>query len=263
MICASYGQDLADDLAAACQRIMRSPFYRALFGNLVGDRQAVNDFATKCGGKRLAISVGGALTGRGADVIVVDDPQKADEAHFEGSRKATYTWFDNVLLSRLNDKMHGSIIIVMQRLHEDDLVGHVLRQECWDVLSLPAIAEVEECHLIDGPLGRRFFRRSPGQALHPERESAEFLANTRRVISELSFASQYQQNPTSLERISAIEAERGRRFSKAYRSGDHLTLGRLWHCQLTGISENQITDDQAVAAYHEFAAIRERLDNEI
>jgi hypothetical protein len=126
VICASYGQDLAGDLAAACQQIMRSPFYRTLFGNLVGDRQAANDFATKCGGRRLATSVGGALTGRGADVIVIDDPQKADEAHSEASRKATYAWFDNVLLSRLNDKTHGSIIIVMQRLHEDDLVGHVL-----------------------------------------------------------------------------------------------------------------------------------------
>jgi hypothetical protein len=127
---------------------------------------------------------------------------------------------------------------------------------------LPAIAEVEECHLIDGPLGRRFFRRSPGHALHPERESAESLAGTRRAISELSFASQYQQNPTTPERLRAIEAERERRFSVAYRSGDHLTLGRLWHNEWTGVPEDQITDDQAMASYRKFEAIRESLEHE-
>jgi hypothetical protein len=145
------------------------PFYRTHFGDLLGTRQAVNDFDTIGSGRRLATSVGGALTGRGADVIVLDDPQKADEALSETSRKTTHTWFDNTLLSRLNDKTQGSIIIVMQRLHQDDLVGHVLEQGRLDVLSLPAIAEVEECHLIDGPLGRRFFRRRPGDALHPAR----------------------------------------------------------------------------------------------
>ncbi len=190
VICASYGQDLADELAGACRRVMRSPFYRSLFGDVLAGRQAVNDFETVAGGRRLATSVGGVLTGRGADIIVLDDPQKADEALSETSRKATHTWFDNSLLSRLNDKTKGAIIIVMQRLHQDDLVGHVLEQEDWDVLSLPAIAEVDQCHLIQGPLGRRWFRRNAGEILHPARESAVSLANTRRAMSEFSFASQ-------------------------------------------------------------------------
>jgi hypothetical protein len=177
VICASYGQDLADDLATACRRVMRSAFYRTLFGNVLGGRQAVSDFETQRGGRRLATSVGGVLTGRGADIIILDDPQKADDALSETSRKATHTWFDNTLLSRLNDKTKGSIVIVMQRLHQDDLVGHVLEQEDWDVLCLPAIAEVDECHLIDGPLGRRFFTRKAGDILHPARESAVSLAN--------------------------------------------------------------------------------------
>jgi len=64
---------------------------------------------------------------------VLDDPQKADDVLSETTRKATHTWFDNTLLSRLNDKLQGSIIIVMQRLHQDDLVGHVLKQGHWDV----------------------------------------------------------------------------------------------------------------------------------
>jgi predicted phage terminase large subunit-like protein len=198
VICASYGQDLADDLATKCRRLMQSPFYRNLFGDVLGGRQAVSDFETVQGGRRLATSVGGVLTGRGADVIVLDDPMKADEALSETSRKAVHMWFDNTLLSRLNSKANGCIVLVMQRLHQDDLVGHALEQEHWDVLSLPAIAEVDERHLIDGPLGRRFFTRKPGDILHPARESAESLANTRRAISEFSFSSQYQQNPIPL-----------------------------------------------------------------
>lgn len=129
VICVSDGQDPADELATACRRLMRSSFYQALFGPILGGRQAVNDFETTSGGRRLATSVGGVLTGRGADLIVLDDPQKADEALSEASRKATHTWFDNTLLGRFNNKMNGAIIIVMQRLHQDDLVGHVLEQE--------------------------------------------------------------------------------------------------------------------------------------
>jgi predicted phage terminase large subunit-like protein len=198
VICASYGQDLADDLATACRRVMRSPFYRFLFGPILGGRQAINDFETVAGGRRLATSVGGVLTGRGADLIVLDDPQKADEALSETSRKATHTWFDNTLLSRLNDKTKGAIIIVMQRLHQDDLVGHVLEQEDWHVVSLSAIAEVDETFLIESPLGRRTFKRKAGDILHPARENAVSLATTRRAISEFSFAAQYQQNPIPL-----------------------------------------------------------------
>lgn len=198
VICASYGQDLADELAAKCRRVMQSQFYRVLFGNVLDGKQSVSDFETTAGGRRLATSVGGVLTGRGADLIILDDPQKADEALSETSRKAVNTWYDNTLLSRLNDKTKGAIVIVMQRLHQDDLVGHVLEQEKWDVLSLPAIAEVDERHLIDGPLGKRYFVRRPGDILHPEREDAASLAATRSTSGEFTFAAQHQQSPVPL-----------------------------------------------------------------
>ncbi|MGE4173792.1 MAG: hypothetical protein AB7F41_15080 [Methylocystis sp.] len=262
VICASYGQDLADELASACQRVMRSTLYRTLFGDVLGGRQAVNDFETVLGGRRLAASVGGALTGRGADIIILDDPHKGDEALSEASRNTTHSWFENTLLSRLNDKAQGAIIIVMQRLHLEDLVGHLLKKGDWDVLRLPAIAEDEECHLIEGPLGRRFFRRRRGDALHPERESAESLAAIKRSVSVLSFASQYQQSPTSLEQIRARDAELDRRRSEAYEAGDWLTFGRLWHCRWTGTPEDEISDEQAMAAYDEYQAIAERLLDE-
>jgi predicted phage terminase large subunit-like protein len=146
----------------------------------------------------MATSVGGVLTGRGADLIIIDDPLKPDEALSESRRKAVNEWYDHTLVSRLNDKAQGCIIIIMQRLHQDDLVGHVLEQEAWEVLSFPAIAEADEPHLIESPLGRRFFERRVGDILHSERESATTLAQIRETIGEYTFAAQYQQNPTPL-----------------------------------------------------------------
>ena len=77
----------------------------------------------------MATSVGGVLTGRGADFILIDDPMKPCDAMSESRRAGVNDWFDSTLYSRLNEKNNGAIVIVMQRLHEDDLVGHVLKQE--------------------------------------------------------------------------------------------------------------------------------------
>jgi predicted phage terminase large subunit-like protein len=179
---------------------MLSPWYQRLFPTrLISNRQPVHDFATMQLGTRLATSVGGPLTGRGADFIVVDDPMKADDALSESRRKSLKDWYDNTLLSRLNDKAKGYIIIVAQRLHQDDLVGHVLEHEGWEVLSFPAIAEKEETHIIESPFGTRVWKRQAGQALHPKRESLQELSNIRATMTEYNFAAQYQQSPIPLE----------------------------------------------------------------
>jgi len=150
-------------------------------------------------GSRMATSVGGVLTGRGADLIIIDDPLKPDEALSETRRNAVNDWYDHSLLSHLNDKARGCIVIIMQRLHQDDLVGHVLAQEDWDVLSLPAIAEDDETHWIEDILGRRPFLRRAGEALHSERDSLATFEQLRRTHGEYVFASQYQQDPMPLE----------------------------------------------------------------
>ena len=196
IICASYGQDLADKFARDCRTIMSADWYRAIFATRVANRQAVADFMTTEQGVRMSTSVGGVLTGRGADLIIIDDPLKPDEALSETRRMAVNEWYDSTLVSRLNDKANGCIIIIMQRLHQDDLVGHVLEQENWEVLSLPAIAEKDETHVIVNPFGTRLFKRKAGDALHPERESLAVYANIRHTIGEYNFLSQYQQNPS-------------------------------------------------------------------
>jgi predicted phage terminase large subunit-like protein len=199
ILCVSYAQDLADKLARDCRSIMMSPWYRQVFpARLAAHRQAVQEFITTRQGYRLATSTGGVLTGRGADIILIDDPLKPEEALSEAQRQTANDWYDHTLYSRLNDKRHGAIVIIMQRLHEDDLVGHVLGQEPWEVLSFPAIAEAEEAHEIETIWGPRCFARRQGEALHPDREPLETLEHIRRTIGEYNFAGQYQQSPAPL-----------------------------------------------------------------
>jgi hypothetical protein len=138
ILCVSYGQDLADNLARASRKLITSPFYQATFDTRISKmRDTVADFETTKGGSRFSTSVGGVLTGRGADIIVLDDPLKSDDALSETKRTSVNEWYDNTLRSRLNSQERGSIVIIMQRLHADDLVAHVQESDDWDVVSFP------------------------------------------------------------------------------------------------------------------------------
>src|SRR6516165_9720025 len=199
ILCVFYAQDLAGKLARDCRSIMRSPWYRRIFQTrLAPHRQAVQEFITTRQGYRLATSNGGVLTGGGADIILIDDPLKPEEALPDAQRQAANEWFSHTLYSRLNNKRHGAIVVIMQRLHEDDLVGHVLTQEPWEVIRFPAIAEEDEVHEIETIWGPRTFARRRGEALHPDREPLETLDRIRRTTGEYNFAGQYQQSPAPL-----------------------------------------------------------------
>jgi predicted phage terminase large subunit-like protein len=200
ILCASYGQDLSDKLSRDCRTIMGSTWYQRLFPTrLSAQKQSLQEFVTTQQGFRFATSVGGVLTGRGGDVIIIDDPLKPDEALSDTQRKAVNEWYDHTLLSRLNNKQTGCIILIMQRLHEDDLVGHVLEQEAWDLVAFPAIAEQDETHLLDEtPLGQVKFSRRRDEVLHADREPPETLARIRAALGEYNFAGQYQQAPAPL-----------------------------------------------------------------
>jgi predicted phage terminase large subunit-like protein len=200
ILCVSYAQELAEKLSRDCRHVVASRWYRRIFPTRLSPRRnAVAEFETTAQGSRLASSVGGVVTGRGADLIVIDDPLKAEEAPSRARREAANEWFDQTLYSRLDDKERGAIVLVMHRLHEDDLTSHVLAQEPWDVLRLPAIAEADESWEIETAVGPRRFARHAGDALHPEREPLATLDRIRRTIGEYNFAGQYQQMPAPLE----------------------------------------------------------------
>jgi predicted phage terminase large subunit-like protein len=144
IISISYNQELSNKHARDCRLIMQSDWYKKLFPETIIARgfNKINKFYTTKGGFRLSTSPQGTLTGEGADLIIIDDPISAvDVLSYKKRQKLNY-WFNNALLSRLNDPNRGQIIVVMQRLHYEDLTGHLLLQNSgWQKLIIPAIAE--------------------------------------------------------------------------------------------------------------------------
>jgi predicted phage terminase large subunit-like protein len=200
IICVSYAHELARKLAVDFRTVVESPWYRALFPELGIElrRQRTTEIVTTAQGYRLAASVGGSVMGRGADLIIIDDPLKPEDAWSEALRRKANEFYDNTLFTRLNDKTRGAIILVMQRLHEDDLVGHVLAREDWTVLSIPAVQDVDRDYPI-GPAPGDVYHRPAGELLHPEREPQKILDELRRTLGSLSFSAQYLQSPLPIE----------------------------------------------------------------
>ena len=194
IINACYSDDLAAMHARHRRQVMKSKWYTRIFPKTrIGkSKDSETEFVTTANGGCYATSVGGTLTGRGADIIIIDDAIKVGEAASEAVRHQVNSWYRETLYTRLNDKESSAIIIVMQRVHEDDLVGHVLDLDDWTVLDLPAIAtEFERI-----PIGRDVWvERRPDDVLHPEREDRDTLESIKRIIGSYAFEAQYQQNP--------------------------------------------------------------------
>jgi predicted phage terminase large subunit-like protein len=198
IICASYNEDLSVRLGRMCLQVMQSEWYRALFprARLASDRPSAESFETTVGGYRIATSVGGTLVGLGADYLILDDPTKPEEAASDTRRQSANDWFSQSAVTRLNDKRCGRIVLIMQRLHEDDMTGYVAAQGGWMQVSLPAIAQEDETHAITTPFGLIHQRRREGEALHPDREPIEELAKLRASMGSAFFSAQYLQSPT-------------------------------------------------------------------
>jgi predicted phage terminase large subunit-like protein len=200
IISVSYSRDLARKHATDFRTIIEAPWYRDLFPAFQirpgGKRDT--EIVTTAQGYRLSSSVGGSVLGRGADLIIVDDPIKGQDAFSEAERRRVKEFYDNVLYTRLNDKTKGAIIIVMQRLHEDDLVGHVLAKEEWDQVTIPAIATEDRAYALSDQQGDEYWR-AEGELLHAEREPRQVLDYLRRTLGSLSFSAQYQQQPLPQE----------------------------------------------------------------
>jgi predicted phage terminase large subunit-like protein len=194
IICVSYSGDLAKKHANDFRAVLEAPWYQRLFERTrIGQKDSETEIELTARGFRLATSVGGTLTDRGGDLIIIDDPLKPDDAYSDAKRNAANEWFKNTLLSRLDDKRTGAIVIVMQRVHMDDLTGFVTSQsDEWEVLSLPAIAEVEEIIPISDT---EVHRRCVGDALSPEREPLSVLENLKAQLGSDAFSAQYQQMP--------------------------------------------------------------------
>lgn len=188
-----YSNELADKHARDFISIVTSPWYQRAFPAMRISRIADSDVFTSERGFRRTTSVNATLTGLGGDIFIIDDPLKAQDAQSDAIRGRSNDWVSSTLISRLDNKATGQIIVVMQRVHQQDLTGHLLENSAgWDHLCLPAIAEVNE----NIPIGRnKFHARKADEPLQPDREPHQVLQNIRREIGPDQFAAQYQQAP--------------------------------------------------------------------
>lgn len=193
IISISYGNELSTKHANDFRLITESNWYRRSFRKMRLLRSVEGEAHTTEMGFRKSTSVTGVLTGLGADIFIIDDPQKPDEAQSESLRDRLNHWVSTTLMSRLDRKDTGAIVVVMQRLHLHDLSGFLTDQsDDWTVLSLPAIAEVDERVAIGDD---KLHFRAAGEALHPQHESLATLAKLRQTLGSDVFAAQYQQSP--------------------------------------------------------------------
>lgn len=194
IITTSYSDDLASKLARDCRAVMEKDWYKELFPQtrLNPSKRTEIEYETTQNGYRLATSIGGALTGRGGNFIIIDDPIKPQDALSEAKRKGVNQAYANTIYSRLNNKNTDVIIIIMQRVHTDDLCSFVQDNEEWEVLNLPAIAtKDEEFTLLNG----KIVTRRIGELLNPRLESAMTLDVIKSNMGSYNFEAQYQQNP--------------------------------------------------------------------
>jgi hypothetical protein len=192
IICVSYSDALAKHMSLEFKRLVECEWYRRIFTGVRRAKMTETEFLTDVGGFRFATSVGGTLTGRGGDFIIIDDPIKPADAMSEKLRESTNEWFRSTLLSRLDDKEFGVMIVVMQRLHVHDLTGFANAAGDFQVLSFPAIATKDE-RIAIGP--GRYYNRREGESLHADRESLATLEGIRMRMGTFHFEAQYQQHP--------------------------------------------------------------------
>ncbi len=190
----SYGTDLAESFAFDSRRLMQSDWHKATFPKFEIDskKASLDNIRTTKGGFRLATSKGGPLTGKGADLLIIDDPSKAADVASETQRENLWEWFTGTAITRLDKQKEGAVIVVAQRLHIDDLPGRLIATGEWDVLELPAI-ETRERQITLGDGAE--WPRSPGDILFPEVVGQEELNRLRSEMGTSKFEAQFQQSP--------------------------------------------------------------------
>jgi predicted phage terminase large subunit-like protein len=192
VVVVSYSDVLARTHANDFRLLVNHPIYQASFPAMRLARDTDREIVTTKRGKRIATSIDGTLTGLGGNLIIIDDPLKLSDAMSEAVRARVIDWYRSTLLSRADDKKAARIVLVMQRVHQDDLAGYLQEQGGFEVLNLPAIAQREETYFLgDG----RTYDRQKGELLHPEHEPAHVLAELRREMGPIAFSAQYQQSP--------------------------------------------------------------------
>jgi predicted phage terminase large subunit-like protein len=191
IIVASYSQNLSTKHSLDCRAIIQSLWYQELFPKTIISQCQKNKFTTTQFGFRIATSVGGSITGEGADILIVDDPHNPTHIYSEKIRKQAIDWFQQTFLTRLNDPQKGSVAIVMQRLHSQDLSGHLLQKGNWSLLKIAAIAK--ERQILNS--GEKSYVIEQNSLLDETRLPHDLLEKIEQQIGSTNFKAQYLQEP--------------------------------------------------------------------
>jgi len=148
VVVVSYSDVLARTHANDFRLVVNHPIYQASFPAMRLERDTDREITTTKRGKRIATSIDGTLTGLGGNLIIIDDPLKLGDAMSESVRTRVIEWYRSTLLSRADDKKAARIVLVMQRVHQDDLAGYLQEQGGFEVLNLPAIAQRNETYFL-------------------------------------------------------------------------------------------------------------------
>lgn len=194
---ASYADKLSLRDSVKCRRLIESVWYQARWGSrfqLTTDQNTKSRFSNNQGGERLITSIGAGVTGEGANIICIDDPNAANEIESEATTQTTIDWWTTAMPTRLNDMETGAFIIIQQRLAENDLTGHILEHETgWTHLCLPGRYEPERS--FHTSIGWKDPRTEPGELLWPERFTEESLKRLEVTMGPYVFAGQIMQRP--------------------------------------------------------------------
>lgn len=200
---ASYAQNLSTKHSIDRRTIIRSEWYQNNWGDkfqLKDDKNQKMEFGNNHEGVMIATSVGGSATGKGGGILIVDDPHNPTEAMSDTQRQHAIDWFKNTFYTRLDNKKTGVIIVVMQRLHEEDLTGHILHNDelsgQGDWVHLCLQGQEERGSTIYFPMSGRTVERKPGDYLWPEREGKKEHDQAKVMLGEYGYSGQYQQNPS-------------------------------------------------------------------
>lgn len=196
----SYAQPLSTKHSVDRRTVLQSSWYQERFGDrfrMSSDQNVKTEFTNNRRGHMIATSMRGTATGKGGDHIVIDDPLDPKQAPSQLQREETNRLFDQVFSQRLDDKTRGTITVVMQRLHERDLTGHLLELGGWEHVKLPN-PDARGTTIVF-PASDRKVERPRGDVLWPEREDAEQIDRARVALGSQAFAGQYEQEPAPAE----------------------------------------------------------------
>lgn len=193
IMAASYSATLSIKHSLDCRLVLSSDWYKTLFPQTVLSRahNQKSKFLTDQNGFRFATSVGGSATGEGGDILIIDDPHNPTQINSPKMRNKAIEWYEQTFVTRLNDKSNGAIVLVMQRLHEEDMSAHLISSGGWELLKIPAIAEQNTEYNLNN--NKYFF--GAGKLLNSKLDKLQFLQNLESEIGARNFAAQYLQSP--------------------------------------------------------------------